>query len=613
MTGTPEGEEPDTMGKHRWPIKAGVALCALSLAAACGGSSGGSSGSSPGASSSGSSTQGAQGYNAAIDGVRNPSDTKGGTLQMVATADVDSLDPARAYYGYVWNLMRLFTRTLVAYDAKPGEAGNKVVPDLATDLGKSENNGQKWTYTLKPGVKFEDGTPITSKDIKYGIERIFAQDVISGGPTYAVTFLDDPKNPYPGPYKDKDPNKLGLKSIVTPDDNTIVFNLNKPFTDWPYILATPGAAPVPKAIDQGPKGGSKYAFNPVSSGPYKVATYQPGKLIKWVRNTNWDPSTDTVRKALADEVVMTEGLSADDLDKRIIANEADVAPEATGVQVAQQAQILRDPALKARSDNPSTIYTRYIAISGTVAPLNNIHCRMAVQYAADKVALQGARGGPIGGGDIATNMSPPSLVGFQKFEPFPDGPDHKGDLAKAKSELAACGQPNGFTTNIATTNKGKGPPVAEALQAGLARVGIKTNIIQRDASAYYSEFVGSPNSVLDNKLGLMVAGWGFDFPTPYGFYESIVDSRQIKPKGNSNYSEIRSPQVDKLLDEVTATTDETKIKDLSLQLDKAVMATAQLMPFLWDKSLQVTSSRLKNVYIQRGLGATYDFVNLGVQ
>jgi len=598
------------MPKHRWPIRAGIAVSALAVGlAACGGGSSGGSGSS---SNSSSKPAGATGYNAAIDGVRNPSDTKGGTLQMVATADVDSLDPARAYYGYVWNLMRLYTRQLVAYDAKPGEAGNKLVPDMATDLGKSENNGQKWTYTLKPGMKFQDGTPITTKDIKYGIERIFAQDVISGGPTYAVTFLDDPKNPYPGPYKDKDPNKLGLKSIVTPDDNTIVFNLNKPFTDWPYILATPGASPVPKSVDQGPKGGSKYAFNPVSSGPYQVEKYQPGKLIHWVRNTNWDPATDPIRKALADDVVMTEGLSADDVDKRIIANQADVAPEATGVQVAQQSQILRDPALKARADNASTIYTRYIAISGTVPPLNNIHCRAAVQYAANKVDLQGARGGPIAGGDIATNMSPPSLVGFQKFETYPDGPDHRGDLDKAKSELAACGKPNGFSTNIATTDKGKGPPVAEALQAGLKRAGINAKIIQRDASAYYSEFVGSPKSVKDNGLGLMVAGWGFDFPTPYGFYESIVDSRQIKPKGNSNYSEIRSPEVDKLLDEVTATTDEAKIKELSLALDKAVMATGQLMPFVWDKSLQVTSSRLKNVYIQRGLGATYDFVNLGV-
>ncbi|MCW2566767.1 MAG: putative transporter substrate-binding protein, partial [Mycobacterium sp.] len=189
--------------------------------------------------------------NKGVDGVHNPSDVKGGELRILNTDDVDSLDPARAYYAFVWNLSRFYNRTLVTFDPKPGADGQKLVADLATDTGKSSNGNKTWTYTLKDGVKFEDGTPITSKDIKYGVERVFAQDVINGGPTYLIDFLQDPKKPYPGPYKDKDPNKLGLKAVQTPDDKTIVFNLNKPLPDFPYLLQLPGSGPVPKARDTG--------------------------------------------------------------------------------------------------------------------------------------------------------------------------------------------------------------------------------------------------------------------------------------------------------------------------------------------------------------------------
>jgi peptide/nickel transport system substrate-binding protein len=71
-----------------------------------------------------------------------------------------------------------------------GKAGLEFVPDLATEVPKPTDGGKTWKFTLKDGMKYEDGTPITTKDIKYGIERVFAQDVINGGPTYVITWLD---------------------------------------------------------------------------------------------------------------------------------------------------------------------------------------------------------------------------------------------------------------------------------------------------------------------------------------------------------------------------------------------------------------------------------------
>ena len=132
-----------------------------------------------------------------VDGVRAPSDATGGTLRLVA-GEVDSLDPQRSYVPGVWNLMRLYARTLVTYSSEPGHT-DELVPDLATDLGTSPDGGKTWTFTLKDGVRFETGRAITSRDVKYGIERSFASDVIVGGPTYVLDLLDDQDDPYAGP------------------------------------------------------------------------------------------------------------------------------------------------------------------------------------------------------------------------------------------------------------------------------------------------------------------------------------------------------------------------------------------------------------------------------
>lgn len=576
-----------------------VAVLALGATAACSGSSGGSS----------SNTKKEAAYNAALTGVVNASDKKGGTLNYVASGDFDSLDPARTYYAYSWDYQRIYQRTLLMFKATPGKDGAQVTGDLATGKGEVSDGGKTITYTLRDGITFQDGTAITSADIKYALERSFAEDVINGGPgaTYLKPILVG-GDAYKGPYKDP----AGLSSIDATDPKKITFHLSKPFSDFDYLMALPISTPVPKAADTGKNGGANYQFHVVSSGPYKVETYQPGKLLTLVRNTAWKQSSDPNRKALPDKIVLTEGLQPDDMDSRLLAGTADLEVEGTGVQPTAVANILRDANNKKNADNPSTGFTRYISIQEKVPPLDNINCRQAVQYAADKVALQGARGGPIAGGDIAGQMLPPTLPAYKQFTQYDSGSDNTGDLQKAKDALKACGQPNGFKTKIATTNKGKGPKVAIALQGALKRVGIDAQVVQVDASTYYSGFIGVPSNVHKQGLGLAVAGWGPDFPTEYGFFESIVDGRAIKTAGgNSNYSEFNNPKVNDLIDQAQSTSDVSKRNDLWGQVDHLVMEGADYLPFVADKALDYRNPRLTNVYIDQAFGM-YDYANIGV-
>ncbi|WP_432995196.1 ABC transporter substrate-binding protein [Dactylosporangium sp. CA-233914] len=577
------------------------ALAAGSVAVALVLSACGSGGDSP------KSRQSGPGFNVATKEVVNPSDKKGGTLKLVNQADPDSFDPARAYYAYVWNFMKgYYVRTLLTNEAKPGEDGLKLVPDLAQALPEITDGGKTYTFKLKTGVKFEDGSPITSKDIKYGIERNFAIDVLSGGPPYLKDVLDQGQK-YPGPYQDTDPNKLGLKSVETPDDSTIIFKLAEPLSDFSYLLAMPGAGPVPQAKDKG----DKYGEHPVSSGPYKFQSYDQGKKAVLVRNDQWDPKSDTVRKALPDQIDFTIGTAVDEIDNQLLSGEVDIDTGQTGVQQAAQAKILLDAVNKSNADSPNTGFIRYFSISTKVAPFDNIHCRKAVQYATDKVTMQTARGGADAGGDIGFNMLPPNIAGHDDYDPF-NTKSGKPQIDKAKEELAACGHPNGFDTVIATRNAGKEPKTAEALQAALKNVGINARLDPTEPSLYFRSTIGAPSNVAAKGYGLMMAGWGADFPTGYGYLSVLVDGRNISASGNNNYAELNDPEINTLIDQAKAESDPKKAADIWQNIDHKVMDASVMVPFVYDKALNYRNPRVTNVFVTEYYGM-YDFGSLGVQ
>ncbi|HEX2808475.1 MAG TPA: ABC transporter substrate-binding protein, partial [Kineosporiaceae bacterium] len=265
---------------------AGAAIIAVALTA-CGGGSGGSS-----ATGSGSGAGGAAAFNAGVGKVFNASSATGGTLRYAHSGEFDSTDPADTYYAYSWDFMRLYGRSLVMFASAPGPDGAKLVPDLAQTLGVPSDGAKTWTYKLRTGVKFEDGTAVTSKDVKYAVERSLDKDTFPNGPTYFNDFLD--LQGYSSPYKDTSTDKLGLKAIDTPDDQTIVFHLKQPFSGFDYFAQIPSTMPVPRAKDTG----TKYKEHVVSTGPYKFSSYQAGKSFTLVRNTNWDQATDPNRKPL---------------------------------------------------------------------------------------------------------------------------------------------------------------------------------------------------------------------------------------------------------------------------------------------------------------------------
>jgi peptide/nickel transport system substrate-binding protein len=543
-------------------------------------------------------------YDAGNKGVVNPSDKAGGTLRYALTDEPDSMDPGDTYYAFNWDFTRLYARPLVSFPTKTGADGLVAVPDLAESLGVPSDGNKTWTYKLKPGLKYEDGTPITSKDVKYAVARSNYGGVLVNGPKYFAQYLDAAD--YKGPYEDK--NLDNFKGIETPDDQTIVFKLTQPFAEFDYLATNPQTAPVPQAKDTG----LKYQEHPMSTGPYKFESYQVGQKFTLVKNTNWDAKTDPLRKQLVDKIEATMKVDANDIDNRLLSGGLDVALDGTGVQAQTRAKVLGSADLKKQADNPVTGFLRYAMLSTQVPPFDNIECRKAVQYAVDRVATQAAWGGEVGG-EIATTALPPNILGYEKTTTWEAGPDNRGDVTKAKEALTACGQPNGFATNIAVRgDRPKDVATGEAIQASLDKVGIKAQIKKYPSGDWSAQYAGVPSFVHKNKLGIIIAGWGADWPSGFGFLSQIVDGRAIGKAGNYNQMELNDPAINALLDKGIQTEDTNERNKIWAQVDKKVMESAALLPVVYEKTLLFRPKNLTNMFINPAYGM-YDYTQIGLQ
>jgi peptide/nickel transport system substrate-binding protein len=514
------------------------------------------------------------------------------------SAEIDSLDPQRSYLPGVWNLMRLYTRTLVTYSSEPGRTA-ELVPDLATDLGAASEDGLSWTFTLREGVRFENGRPITSRDLKYGIERSFASDVIVGGPTYVVDLLDDPGNPYAGPYQDEAPDKLGLAAIETPDDRTIVFRLRAPQPDLPYVMALPSSSPVPIEADSA----ADYGKGPVSSGPYAITSVDPATGILLERNPEWDPATDDVRTALPDRVVVRTGLTGVERDQALLAGSADVDTTGTGVQPPTTARLDADEEhpVRDRVDDTTTGALRLLALPTDVAPMNNADCRAAVAAAVDRSAVQERLGG-------AANAVRRSQLWPRGLGDGPQDTDPGPDLSAARKSLAACGLPDGFSTVLAVADTPTGVQVAEEIAGQLDEVGIQVEVRPLDATSFYATDVGNPDNVKANGFGIVLATWTADFPTPASFLTPLVDGRSLRGVGNTNFARLDDAAVNALVDTARGAGDPAAWREVA----EAVAATSVYVPLAEIRVQLVAGQRLRNGVVMQPYSG-YDLATAGVR
>lgn len=542
------------------------------------------------------------GANAATTDVVNASTQKGGTVTYEYSDVPDSFDPGNTYYAYMYNLSRLYARPLMTFQPGAGEKGNTLVPDLAAGKGVPSDGGKTWTYKLRSGLKYQDGAAITSKDVKYAVERSnFARDVLSLGPNYFQQFLVG-GDKYKGPYKDK--SAKGLSSIETPDDTTVVFHLKTAFQEFDYLVASPQTAPVPQAKDNG----VDYVKNIVSSGSYKFQSYSDGKQAVLVRNENWDAKTDPLRKQYPAKIVVNLKVNAETIDKDVLAGDA-IDLGGGGVQAATQAQLLSSADKKAGTDNTYGGRLVYMAINTKVKPFDKVECRKAVQFAIDKVSVQTAEGGPVRG-DVASTVLPPDIPGYAKADAYASAGD-KGDAAKAKEQLKACGK-TAINTNIsARSDRPQEIDAATAIINSLKTVGINASLKQYPSGKYFTDYAGVPKFTEKNNIGLIMMQWGADWPSGYGFLQQILNGSAIGASGNTNLSQYDNKDVNALLEKAIGTQDDSARNSLYTEIDKKTMDDAVLVPLTYFKVLLARPKYATNLVSTAAFSGQYDYLNIG--
>ncbi|MDX2852298.1 ABC transporter substrate-binding protein [Actinacidiphila glaucinigra] len=518
---------------------------------------------------------------------------KGGTLYVLNQAPQEDFDPARLYTSGGGNVPGLVFRTLTTRNRENGADGAKVVPDLATDTGTPNEDATVWTYHLKDGLKYEDGSAITTADIKYGIERSFAAE-LSGGAPYLRDWLVGGKE-YQGPYKDKG----GLASIETPDAKTIVFHLNKPEGDFPFLATQTSFAPVPKAKDTG----TKYENHPFSSGPYKVvANENDGEHLVLERNTHWDAKTDEERKAYPDRIDVRSGLDAAVINQRLSSGagkDAAAVTTDTNLTAAELAKITGDKELAGRVGTGHFGYTDYISFNPKVKPFDDPKVRQAISYAVDRSTVVNALGGSSLAEPATTFLPAQESFGYTPYDAFPAG--KSGDAAKARELLKEAGHPNGLTVTLTHDSSGgdeQGPEVATALQDALKKAGITVKLEGLESSAYSEKIHG-----VTTEPGFFLAGWGADWPSGGPFLAPIFDGRQIVKDGyNFNNAQLDDPAVNKEIDEINKLTD---LKAAAVRwgaLDKKIGEQALTVPLVHPVYKRLYGKDVKNVVISDWTG-----------
>jgi peptide/nickel transport system substrate-binding protein len=588
-------------------IATGALAAGLALAA-CSSSSSGTTSTAPTGGSPASSTGGASGgnatFNAGITSVVNPSTKTGGTLTYGVAATPDSFDPGNTYYAWVLDMNRLWATPLTTYKSCSGACANTLVPGIATSLGVVSDKGLTWTYHIKPGLKFEDGSPVTAADVKYAVERTYDRGVMNNGPTYFQALLADPK--YPGPYKDP---KGDLTSVTTPDASTIQFHLVAPFPDFDYVVAFSQTAPVPKAKDTG----ANYQLHPMSTGPYMFSSYSLNKQAVLVPNPNFSATEDTEAKQLASKIVINLNMNAQDLDNRLLAGDVAIDAQGIGVGAAARAKILSNPSLKNNADATPGNREWFTYINTKVAPLNNLACRQAVEYAANKTDLQTAWGGPYAGGQIATTLLLPGMGGYTPFDLYNSVKQPTGDLTSAKAALKACGHPSGFTVGASyRSDRPTETAAAQALQAALARVGINLQLHGYPSGSYYGTFAGVPNYVHQHNLGILFGGWSPDWPDGFGMMDELINGNTIVSTGNTNIGELNDSKVNSLFAQTTnPALTLAQRNTIYAQIDRQAMADAVILPNVYATNLIYRSPAATNVYAYKPWGM-YNYAVIGV-
>jgi ABC-type transport system substrate-binding protein len=478
----------------------------------------------------------------------------GGTVIYAAGADPDRLDPANAESNPAEAMNRMMYENLAKFDEKL-----KIVPGLATKWEQSKD-GLTWTFFLRKGVKFHDGTSFNAEAVKIFVERMI------------------------GPEK---PSRAGLytpfvNSVEIVDDYTIRMHLKAPFAFFLNNLAHSASGIIsPTALKTYGKDISRRACG---TGPFKFVEWIFGDHLTMVRNDDYWGG-----KPYLDKIIVK---TVKEDSARVMMLQSGDAQLIVRIPSEDIPRLEREPTIKL--DTTETLRVLYIGINSFKEPYKNVKVRQALNYAVDKETI--IKSIYQSRAFVANQMVPPLATGHFPVQGYPYDPE------KAKKLLAEAGFPNGFKAKF-WSPQGRYPKdyeLAQAVQQQLKKVGVDCSLETMEWATYLAATNKKPE---ESQHELFLLGWSPSTAESWWIIFPLFGTEQWMPGGN-NRSYFSNKELDNLINKFMRATNKTDMNNYLKGAQELLVKEAACIPILVTKETIGYTEKLKGV-INSPLELTY--------
>ncbi|WP_151082910.1 ABC transporter substrate-binding protein [Nocardioides cynanchi] len=461
---------------------------------------------------------------------------KGGIVTVLTLTGLSTtIDPSEIYYTDTSSIMSgLVTRSLTQYKYDPVKKQMILVPDLATNLGTPNDSFTKWTFPIRTGVKWEDGSPVTPKEIAWGMQRCMDAATFPTGPCqYYSNVYFKGGSTYKGPYTDPGQKFTSVKAV----GNKIVIKMDKPFPDMPYWGTFPANGPIP--LGKSASDPKTYKNHPMSTGPYMIKSFSPSKELVLTRNPNWDASTDPARTQYPDGYDFKMQQQSEKIDQILLADSG------SGQSTLTYDNLLAPDFAKMQTTAPDrltlggTPCTYYWAPDNRQITSKKVREALSWAYPYKNNILAA---GLIPGVTAipASNLMPPGLPGRTPYN-VTGRKGFQTDAAKAR-ELLKSANALGFEikflfrTDDPISVKTKDSTVKALTQAGFKATPVPTTT---------ADYVAARDNTTED-INVRSAGWCSDWPSGSTWLPTLFASTNpdTTKSFGSNYSAFSNKSVD---------------------------------------------------------------------
>ena len=555
-----------------------LSTVALLTLAACGGSGGGPGDGGETDKGSGSGTGGGAGQAIDMSAKDGPAPEiegaqTGGTVKVLSALGVNTLDPTEAYYVNTGSILtNMVTRQLTQYVYRDGEM--VLIPDLATDW-EANDEFTEWTFTIREGVKYENGEEVTPDDIAYGIMRSFDRETFPEGADYSNQYFKD-GDTYEGPYK-SGTNYDGVKV----DGQKLTITMSKPFPDMPYWGAFPAMGPIPEGDASDP---AKYGQHPLATGPYMFEEYTPEKSLTLVKNPEWDPATDPGRHQYVDEWQMDFDTPSAKIDQILLKDQGE------GQTTLTYDNVLVENYVDAKQNASDRLVVGTDPCHFYWAPdyrkIKDINIRKALAWAypykdawAAAGYIEGVTRSP------GTAIMPPGIPERTEYNPLPGHEPGQTDTDKARQILKESGNEGYEISFLFSQDDPNAVDAKDVIAKSLKEAGF-TPKPYATTLADSSTLRADPNT----KINVRSAGWCSDWPTGSSWLPPLFESTNLKKEGlGANYAVFSEPDVDQKIQEI-----------LTMEQKEQPAAWAELDQYVMEKYFPIVSTGYGGVAFMHG-------------